>query len=108
MVLSAYAKLRESYNRTIIIDKEDTNMDSYVAHDIPGDLLIKNKNTLFKCTDLVSSNIANVLILFHVVTGCDHTFGFFWTWKEIRIRKASKRSGGTKPASESWRVFRVV
>ena len=35
---------------------------AYVAHNLPGDLLIKNKNTVFKCTDLVFSNIANLLI----------------------------------------------
>ena len=51
----------------------------YVAHNL---LLIKNKNTLFKCTDLVSSNIANALILFHVKTGCDHSSGFYECWKK--------------------------
>ena len=29
-------------------------------------------------------------------------------WEEICVWKASKRSGGTTPASESWRLFRVV
>ena len=80
MILSAYAKLRESYNGTVIIDSEDTDVyvqAAYVAHNLPGDLLIKNKNTLFKCTDLVSSNIANVLIPFHVITGYDHTSGCY-------------------------------
>ena len=51
MILSAYAKLRESYNGTVIIDSEDTDVyvqTAYVAHNLPGDLLIKNKNTLFK------------------------------------------------------------
>ena len=80
MILSAYAKLRESYNGTVIIDSEDTDVyvqAAYVAHNLPGDLLIKNENTLFKCTDLVSSNIANVLIPFHVITGYDHTSGCY-------------------------------
>ena len=85
MILSAYAKLRESYNGTVIIDSEDTDVyvqTAYVAHNLPGDLLIKNKNTLLNCTDLVSSNIANVLIPFHVITGCDHTYGCYGRGKK--------------------------
>ena len=85
MILSAYAKLRESYNGTVIIDSEDTDVyvqTAYVARNLPGDLLIKNKNTLLKCTDLVSSNIANVLIPFHVITGCDHTYGCYGSGKK--------------------------
>ena len=43
MTLSVYTKLRESYNMTVIIDSEDT--DVYIqAADLPSDLLIKNKN----------------------------------------------------------------
>ena len=90
MTLSAYAKSRESYNETIIIDSEDTDVyaqAAYVAHDLPVDLLIKNKNTLFKCTDLVSSNIANVLIPFHVITGCDHTSCFYRHGKKSVFEK---------------------
>ena len=46
MILKTYAKLRESYNGTVIIDSEDTDMNvqaAYVAHDLPGDLLIKKQ-----------------------------------------------------------------
>ena len=45
MILSAYAKLRESYNETVIIDSEDTDVyvqAAYVAHNLPGDILIQN------------------------------------------------------------------
>ena len=45
------------------------------THNVLGDLRIKNKNSLFKCTDLVLSNITNVLIPFHIITGRDHTSG---------------------------------
>ena len=79
MILSVYAKLRESYDGTVIIDSEDADVyvhAAYVAHNLLGDLLIKNKNTLLKCIDLVSSNITNVLIPFHVIIGCDHNYGF--------------------------------
>ena len=63
---------------------------AYVAHDLPGYLLIKNKNTLFKCTDLVSSNIANVLIPVRVITGCDHTSGFYGRGKKSVFEKLQK------------------
>ena len=78
-ILSAYAKLRESYNRTVIIVFKDTDVyvqDAYVVRNLLGDLLIKNKSTLFKFIDLVSSNIANVLTQYHVITGFDRTSGF--------------------------------
>ena len=78
-ISSAYAKLRESYNRTVIIVFKDTDVyvqDAYVVRNLLGDLLIKNKSTLFKFIDLVSSNIANVLTQYHVITGCDRTSGF--------------------------------
>ena len=35
MTLSAYAKLRESYNRTVVINRKDTDVyvqDAYVVH----------------------------------------------------------------------------
>ena len=63
---------------------------AYVAHDLLGDFLIKNKNTPFKCTDLVLSNIANVLIPFHVITGCDHTSGFYGRGKKSVFEKHQK------------------
>ena len=60
--------------------------DGYVGHSLLGDLLIKSKSTLFKLIDLVSSNIANVLILFHVITGCDRTSGFEKLQKDQEAR----------------------
>ena len=51
---------------------------------------MKNKNTLFKCTDLASCNIANVLIPFHVITGCDHTCGFYGRGKRSVFEKLQK------------------
>ena len=93
MILSAYAKLRESYNGTVIIDSEDTDVYiqvAYVTHDLPHDLFIKSKNTLFKCADLVSINIANLLILLHVITGCDRTSGFYGRGKKCVFEKLQK------------------
>ena len=60
--------------------------DGYVAHSLLGDLLIKNKSTLFKLIDLVPSNIASLLTLFHVITGCDRTSGFEKLQKDQEAR----------------------
>ena len=78
--LSAYPTLRKSYNGTVIKDSKDTEVyvqTAYVTHDLKYDPFIKNKNNLFKCVELVTSNITNVLIPFHVITGYDHTSGFY-------------------------------
>ena len=89
-ILSAYAKLRGSYDGMVIANSEDTNVNvqaAYVAHNLPDDLLIKNKNTSFKCIDLVSSIIANALIPFHVITRCDQTSGFYGCGKKSVFKK---------------------
>ena len=93
MILSEYGKLRESYNGTVIIDSEDTEVyvqAAYVAYNLPGDLLTKSKNSLFKCTDLVSINIINVRIPFHVMTGCDHSPGFYSPGKKCVTEQFQK------------------
>ena len=63
---------------------------AYVAQNLLGDLLIKNKNTLFNCTDLISTNIKNMLIPLHVITACDHTSGFNGRGKKSECEKLQK------------------
>ena len=44
MILKAYVKLGESYNGTVIIDSEDTDVyvqAAYVAHDLPSHFSLK-------------------------------------------------------------------
>ena len=84
---------RESYNETVIIDSEDTDVyvrAAYVAHDLLCDLLIKNKNTLLNCINLVSSNMENVLIPPQLITGFDHTSGFHGRRKKSVVEKIKK------------------
>ena len=86
-------KVDRVLNGTVILDREDADVyvqAAYVSHNLPSVLLIKNKNTLFKCTDLLSSNIANVLILFHVITGSDHTYSLYRRGKESEFKKLQK------------------
>ena len=76
IILSAYAKLRESCNGTVIIDSEDMEVyvqAAYVVHNLPDDFLIKKK----KKKHYSISNIENVLKLFLRITGCDHISGFY-------------------------------
>ena len=46
--------------------------------------------TLFKCTVLISSNIANVLVPFHVINGYNHTSGFYGRGKISIFEKLQK------------------
>ena len=77
--------------------------DGYVGHSLLGDLLIKTKSTLFKLIDLVSSNIANVLILFHVITGCDRTSGFEKLQKDQEARHLLYKLGECLESSDDVR-----
>ena len=95
MLLTAYAKLRDFYDGTVVIDSEDTDVyvqAAYVSNNSPGCLLIKNKNTLINCADLVPNNIANVVIPFHVISGSDHTAGFYGRGKKSLFEKLQKDS----------------
>lgn len=47
-------------------------------------------NTLFKCTFLISSNTANVLVPFHVINGYNHTSGFYGRGKISIFEKLQK------------------
>ena len=88
MIFSAYANLRRSVSHTVVIDSEDTDVyvqAAYVSNHIPGDLVIKSKSAFFNCKDLVSDSIASVLIPFHIITGCDHTSGFYGRGKKALL-----------------------
>ena len=63
---------------------------SYVSNVLPGNLLIKHKNSLFSCKELVSREISKVIIPFHILTGCDHTSGFFGKGKKSALNKLKK------------------
>ena len=94
ILLSAYYKLRENgYTDDVVIDSEDTDVyvqASYVSNVLPGNLLIKHKNSLFSCKELVSREISKVIIPFHILTGCDHTSGFFGKGKKSALNKLKK------------------
>ena len=63
---------------------------SYVSRKLPGKLLIKNKNAIFCCKEMVSSEVAEIIIAVHEITGGDHTSGFFGHGKKRILEKVKK------------------
>ena len=94
MLFTAYSVLRQNnYTGNVILDSEDTDVyvqAAYVSKRLPG-LLIKHKNSLFDCQELVSNEIAEVIIPLHIITGCDHTSGFFGHGKKSILEKVKKK-----------------
>ena len=95
MLISAYAKLRDScnYNGAVIIDSEDTDVyvqAAFVSHVLPGNLYLKHKRSLFNCAEMLPDEISNFVVPFHIITGCDHTSGFFGRGKKSLFEKLKK------------------
>ena len=91
MLLSAYAKLRtENYTEVVVIDSQDTDVyvhAAYVSHQVQGTLLIKNNNEVISCSAMLSEDVANIIIPLHVITGSDHTSGFYGHSKKNCCKK---------------------
>ena len=91
MLLSAYAKLMaENSKEVVVLDREDTDVyvqAAYVSHQLQGNLLIKRKNEYISCSAMLSEDVANVIILLHVITGSDHTSSFFGHGKKKLLEK---------------------
>ena len=91
MLLSSYANLRAGeYTGTVVIDSEDTDVyvqAAYVSHQLRGDLLIKRKSVIINCHDLLPEEVANIIIPLHVITGGDHTSGFYGHGKKQALQK---------------------
>jgi len=91
MLLSAYAKLRTgNYTGAVVLDSEDTDVyvqAAYVSQQLRGDLLIKRKNVLINCRAMLSEQVADIIIPLHVITGSDHTSGFYGHGKKPVLEK---------------------
>ncbi|MES9880814.1 MAG: hypothetical protein ABW185_08030 [Sedimenticola sp.] len=92
MLISAYAKLRtENYTEAVVLDSEDTDVyvqAAYVSQQLIGDLLIKRKHELINCRTMLSPDVADIIIPLHVITGSDHTSGFYGHGKKPVLEKA--------------------
>ena len=91
MLFSAYTKLRaSSYNGTVVIDSEDTNVyaqTAYVSQQLRGELLIKRKHEYVNCPDLLSAEVSSIIIPLHVITVSDHTSSFYGHGKKQVLSK---------------------
>ena len=94
MLLSIYAKLRTAnYTNTVVLDSEDTDVyvqAAYVSHQIGGKLLIKRKQALVNCHSMLPYDVSNVIVPLHVLTGSDHTSGFYGHGKKPLLQKLMK------------------
>ena len=78
---------------------EDTDVciqAAYVSHQLRGDLLIKRKGDLINCRDMLAEKVTNAIIPLHVVTGVDHTSGFFGHEKKRLLQMVMDDAGARK------------
>ena len=91
MLISVYAKLRAgNYIGTVVLDSEDMDVyvqAAYVSQHLRGDLLIKRKHELINCHDMLSKEVASIIIPLHVITGSDHTSAFYGHGKKPVLMK---------------------
>ena len=94
MLLSIYEKLRTAnYTNTAVLDSEDTYVyaqATYMSHQIRGKLLIKRKQALINCHTMLPYDVSNVIVPLHVLTGSDHTSGFYGHGKKPLLQKLVK------------------
>ena len=81
MLISACAKIRASDSQiAVVLDSEDTDVyvqAVFVAHKLEGELFMKRKNEFINCRAMLSADVANIIIPLHIITGSDHTSGFY-------------------------------
>ena len=89
MLISACAKIRASDSQiAVVLDSEDTDVyvqAVFVAHTLEGDLFIKRKNEFINCRAMLSADVANSIIPLHIITGSDHTSGFYGHGKKNNV-----------------------
>ena len=94
IMFSIYSMIRSTdCNTNVVIDVGDT--DCYVqaaalSHKLDGSLGIKRKAQIICCHDLCTSDIANIIIPFHTLTGCDSNNGFYGHGKKSLYDKVAK------------------
>ena len=94
IMFSIYHKIRTYDDDTlVVIDAADTDcyaQSAAISKLISGPLAIKRKEQLIKCDELCSSNIADIIIQFYTMTGCDSNNGFYGHGKNSIFEKLTK------------------
>ena len=91
--LSAYAKLP----KVVVLDSEDTDWcmqeADIVSHQLQGQMLIEGKNEFISSSAVLSEDVANMIIPLRLITGSDHTPGF-WCKKWLVIQRQESSTNG--------------
>ena len=91
MMLIAYANIRQYGNsHQVVIDTEDTYVyvqAAYVSQQVEEDLCIRRKGSFVICRNMLPENVAKIIIPAHVITGTDHTSGFFGHGKKSLMKR---------------------
>ena len=94
ILLYIYSQLRKSgVEDAVVIDAEDTDvmvLAVYVAHQIKGTLSIKRKRVIYDCKTLCRSDVADVIVPFHIHTGADAVSSFYGHGKPSIFDTATK------------------
>ena len=109
MLVSAYAKLRASnYTGPVVLDSEDTDVYSqsgYAAHQLRGDLFMKRKPSFVNGRSMLPEWVADIIIPLHVITGGDHTSGFYGHGKKKILEKVMVSPGQDSFLDEWVRIW---
>ena len=63
---------------------------AYLAKNVPGNLYIKRKKYLADCATLLDDEVADSIISAHVISGSDHTSGFYHKGKSSIMKSIKK------------------
>ena len=114
-MFSIYHKIRTENDTLVVIDATDTDcyaQSAAISKAISGPLAIKRKDQLISCNELCPSYVAEVIIQFYTMTGCDSNNGFYGhgnnsiydkLTKVPRFRDMIKDVGKELPLSDSTR-----
>jgi len=89
-----HAELQEiGHAEVVVLDSEDTDVyvqASYVSNEVAGDVMIRRKDHLVRCSTMLPADVAKVIIPLHGISGSDHTSSFFGHGKKKLLRKSKK------------------
>ena len=93
-MFTMYSVLRnQGYTSPVVMDTEDTDnytQSTYVANRVPGDLYMKRKHQLVDAQQLCDQDLVDSLIPLHLITGGDHTSGFYGVGKKTVARRVKQ------------------
>ena len=69
------------------LSKYNAALALLLSQQLQGDLLIKRKHALINCRAMLSEEVADIIIPLHVITGSDHTSGFYGHGKKKVLEK---------------------